>query len=1067
MLRLMHVLALVCLCGLFLLVPDAEATSYVFGKDGVLTKLTASGAGATWTSSDSFIVAGDCYVDDDDTLTICEGVTVVFAGNRSAPTAIPEIDVKGTIISNGSSTNPVVFTNESGTTKGLFEGLYLNGDSTGTSSDYEGRLEGKYTHFLYGGYSTGVVRVGKNGTLDMDNSIFRHSDKHEIYIQDSGGEVVLDTCSIDSCDIDGIHCTNGENDDAVINTCYTLFSYFGRHGIHGGNCPPDRDDPNIIPRNNIFEYPGDREEPDAGIYASDHEWYDIKRCIFFDLDYGIWFDDTYYGEPDSNIVKNSAFLYNSWGILWSDLDNTVDGVSQKTCLLNNTFIDCDRAIEFDGYNGNNWPDDNLKMERNLFAGGNTRDISNAVNPGQDKPDIPATNAVPTDGNNLFNIDVGDAIVEDEDGEWKLVDEVRNFRGRDAYNLHIRFTPDSPIINVDGDFTDADGSDADIGCYGGEFGIGEAGVGWGMPGDHINVSWGDNPFISSFHIGLCDSDLVDGGVTTIEATTYKIYEDWFEIESDDTLIIEAGTYIAIGGSDQADITVEGKLVADGTGSTIYFGDGCDNGRDDFVGLMFLSGADPTSIIDHVEFINIGTFAAICVDNMQNSTSFLISNTDIEGANRGIYISDDSAVEIESCEIHECGTGIKIEDLTTPGDVGINNTYVHDNTGVGIYLDDSEPVFDEQQEYETKIDENGSYGIHALNSSFNLSDEGDSQVRHNEDSEIFLSGDSTPLIEYNDIEPNGGQDPYAIEWNTNGANACSSYVIGKNVWWGTQNPGDGLFSLPDSIDYSSNLDDDLVDDYNLYIHAIECYFEDDYEHAIPLFERCILNEDDRRERRRTAIDYLLGCYDRTNGDLNDLRNFLNRVAMEAEDRDVANWAKTKTIYSLILEGRYEDMIGGFIGRRDEFDNPVDSLRNEIRILKAQWLLNGNRRIPENDSWMCREDFTENIQDLERQIRETWNTEKINTDLIPQAIQLTRIYPNPFNNLTRVYYDLTERMNVEVSVFNSLGKEVTILDNSTQEAGSHYVSWNASNIASGIYFIKLKTPIIIQTSKVVLMR
>lgn len=95
---------LVCLCGLLAVATQCFATTYVFGEDGLSQDLTSSLAGNSWTSSDDFIIAGDCYVDDDDTLTIGAGVTVAFDydydGDTGTPT-YPTIVVRGTIICNG------------------------------------------------------------------------------------------------------------------------------------------------------------------------------------------------------------------------------------------------------------------------------------------------------------------------------------------------------------------------------------------------------------------------------------------------------------------------------------------------------------------------------------------------------------------------------------------------------------------------------------------------------------------------------------------------------------------------------------------------------------------------------------------------------------------------------------------------------------------------------------------------------------------------------------------------------------------------------------------------------
>jgi hypothetical protein len=60
-----------------------------------------------------------------------------------------------------------------------------------------------------------------------------------------------------------------------------------------------------------------------------------------------------------------------------------------------------------------------------------------------------------------------------------------------------------------------------------------------------------------------------------------------------------------------------------------------------------------------------------------------------------------------------------------------------------------------------------------------------------------------------------------------------------------------------------------------------------------------------------------------------------------------------------------------------------------------------------------------------------------------------------------------NVKISVIDMLGNQVTILDSGMRNAGSHNLTWDAKDAASGVYFIKMTTPEMTLTSKVVLMR
>lgn len=75
------------------------------------------------------------------------------------------------------------------------------------------------------------------------------------------------------------------------------------------------------------------------------------------------------------------------------------------------------------------------------------------------------------------------------------------------------------------------------------------------------------------------------------------------------------------------------------------------------------------------------------------------------------------------------------------------------------------------------------------------------------------------------------------------------------------------------------------------------------------------------------------------------------------------------------------------------------------------------------------------------------------LPGSYELMQNYPNPFNPNTTIRYGLPKESSVKVSVYNSIGELIGVLDNSVQSAGYHEKTFNADNISSGIYFYKIE--------------
>lgn len=75
-----------------------------------------------------------------------------------------------------------------------------------------------------------------------------------------------------------------------------------------------------------------------------------------------------------------------------------------------------------------------------------------------------------------------------------------------------------------------------------------------------------------------------------------------------------------------------------------------------------------------------------------------------------------------------------------------------------------------------------------------------------------------------------------------------------------------------------------------------------------------------------------------------------------------------------------------------------------------------------------------------------------LLPNRIYLRQNYPNPFNPSTEISYQLSEMSQVRLTIYDLLGRRVSSLVDEKQLPGSYTVKWDASNLATGVYFYRL---------------
>ena len=81
-------------------------------------------------------------------------------------------------------------------------------------------------------------------------------------------------------------------------------------------------------------------------------------------------------------------------------------------------------------------------------------------------------------------------------------------------------------------------------------------------------------------------------------------------------------------------------------------------------------------------------------------------------------------------------------------------------------------------------------------------------------------------------------------------------------------------------------------------------------------------------------------------------------------------------------------------------------------------------------------------------------LNNASVPEDFNLYQNFPNPFNPSTSIKFDIPNSGNVSLKIYDQRGIEVNSVIEGFKNAGSYEVSFNASDLPSGVYFYKLST-------------
>ena len=264
--------------------------------------------------------------------------------------------------------------------------------------------------------------------------------------------------------------------------------------------------------------------------------------------------------------------------------------------------------------------------------------------------------------------------------------------------------------------------------------------------------------------------------------------------------------------------------------------------------------------------------------------------------------------------------------------------------------------------------------------------------------------------------------------------------------------------DTLYPSGEVTNPLSEIETLYSSAEGSFITGDYTTAGNYYDQIILIDTSlsvKKEAytRKYEIGKLLG---RETEYFNDIRNTYLGLAQTTSNTLFEKVFIQLSSLSLIGEEEYVPAIGKFDEVIQQNPNSEEAVYAEIDAITTAIL------IEESDSTLQKgtlgkylikpgEDYLSKLDGI---LRKYFGSGKKETEqvVLPTEYTLYQNFPNPFNPVTTIKYDLPNASDVSIIIYDILGRKVKELVNAKQQAGRYEIQFNASNLASGVYIYQL---------------
>jgi len=178
--------------------------------------------------------------------------------------------------------------------------------------------------------------------------------------------------------------------------------------------------------------------------------------------------------------------------------------------------------------------------------------------------------------------------------------------------------------------------------------------------------------------------------------------------------------------------------------------------------------------------------------------------------------------------------------------------------------------------------------------------------------------------------------------------------------------------------------------------------------------------------------------------------------------AFWPNNYEVYGMIVNGEKKDI--KYYSVWGTYESLFSNMRNFRDILIQKGYQFDWGEYPEGHSWGL---WRATLDDILKFIFPKGATSVKEFYPSSTGFSLEQNYPNPFNPVTTISFTVPQDGIVTLKVYNMMGEEVGTLMNNFQTAGGYDVTFDASRLASGVYFYTLTTGILTATEKMMLLK